>query len=35
MSDKVSIIVPIYNERENLESFLKGLIQAKDSTGEE
>jgi glycosyltransferase involved in cell wall biosynthesis len=35
MSEKVSIIVPIYNERENLEPFLKGLVEALDPTGED
>ena len=34
MNEKVSIIVPVYNERENLEPFLKALAQALDPTGE-
>jgi glycosyltransferase involved in cell wall biosynthesis len=35
MSEKISIIVPIYNERENLDPFLAALTQALDPTGEE
>ena len=35
MSEKISIIVPIYNERENLEPFLTALTQALDPSGEE
>ena len=35
MNEKVSIIVPVYNERENLEPFLKSLAQTLDPTGEE
>ena len=35
MSEKVSIIVPIYNERENLEPFLNELAQTLDATGED
>jgi glycosyltransferase involved in cell wall biosynthesis len=35
MNEKISIIVPIYNERENLEPFLKLLTEALDPTGEE
>jgi glycosyltransferase involved in cell wall biosynthesis len=35
MSEKVSIIVPIYNERGNLEPFLKSLFEAMDPTGED
>ncbi len=35
MSDKISIIVPVYNERENLEPFLKSLVSAMEPTGEE
>ncbi len=35
MSDKVSIIVPIYNERENLELFMKSLTEAMTSSGED
>ncbi len=34
MNDKISIIVPIYNERENLEPFLEALRAALDPTGE-
>jgi glycosyltransferase involved in cell wall biosynthesis len=35
MSEKVSIIVPIYNERENLEPFITALTQALNPTGED
>ncbi len=35
MSEKVSIIVPIYNERENLEPFIQALFEAMASTREE
>jgi len=35
MKDKVSIIVPIYNERRNLEPFLDALFRALEPTGEE
>ncbi len=35
MREKVSIIVPIYNERENLDPFLSALRQALDPTCEE
>jgi glycosyltransferase involved in cell wall biosynthesis len=35
MSEKISIIIPIYNERENLKAFLSALMQALDPTGEE
>jgi len=35
MNEKVSIIVPIYNERENLEPFIAALTQALDPTGED
>jgi glycosyltransferase involved in cell wall biosynthesis len=35
MSEKISIIVPVYNELENLELFLKSLAEAMDTTGEE
>jgi glycosyltransferase involved in cell wall biosynthesis len=35
MKEKVSIIVPIYNERENLEPFLSALHGALDPTGED
>jgi glycosyltransferase involved in cell wall biosynthesis len=34
MNEKVSIIVPVYNERENLDPFLKSLAEALDPTGE-
>jgi glycosyltransferase involved in cell wall biosynthesis len=34
MSEKISIIVPVYNERENLEPFLKSVAEALDPTGE-
>jgi glycosyltransferase involved in cell wall biosynthesis len=35
MNEKVSIIVPVYNERENLEPFVAALTQALDPTGED
>jgi glycosyltransferase involved in cell wall biosynthesis len=35
MKEKVSIIVPIYNERKNLEPFVVSLTQALDPTGED
>ncbi len=35
MKEKVTIIVPIYNERENLEPFITALTQALEPTGEE
>jgi glycosyltransferase involved in cell wall biosynthesis len=35
MNEKVSIIVPIYNERENLAPFIQSLIQAMEPTAEE
>jgi glycosyltransferase involved in cell wall biosynthesis len=35
MKEKVSIIVPIYNERKNLEPFAASLTQALAATGEE
>jgi glycosyltransferase involved in cell wall biosynthesis len=35
MSEKVSIIVPIYNERENLAPLLKAITEALDPTGED
>jgi|WetSurMetagenome_2_1015567.scaffolds.fasta_scaffold42090_2 glycosyltransferase involved in cell wall biosynthesis len=35
MKEKVSIIVPVYNERENLEPFMASLSQALNATGEE
>ncbi len=35
MKEKVSIIVPIYNERMNLEPFVKALTQAMNPTGED
>ena len=35
MSEKISIIVPIYNERENLEPFVDALTRVLDPTGED
>jgi glycosyltransferase involved in cell wall biosynthesis len=35
MTEKVSIIVPIYNERKNLEPFMAALTQALQPTGED
>lgn len=35
MSEKVSIIVPIYNERENLHPFIQAILQAMAPTGED
>jgi glycosyltransferase involved in cell wall biosynthesis len=35
MADKISIVVPIYNERENIQSFVAALAAAMESTGEE
>lgn len=35
MNEKISIIVPVYNERDNLEPFLKSLAEAMEPTGEE
>jgi glycosyltransferase involved in cell wall biosynthesis len=35
MMEKVSIIVPIYNERKNLEPFVTALTQALEPTGED
>jgi glycosyltransferase involved in cell wall biosynthesis len=35
MKEKVSIIVPIYNERENLASFILALTRAMEPTGED
>ncbi|MDM7997562.1 MAG: glycosyltransferase family 2 protein [Acidobacteriota bacterium] len=35
MNEKISIIVPIYNERDNLDPFLEALRKALDPTGEE
>lgn len=35
MKEKVSIIVPIYNERENLAAFILALTQAMEPTGED
>ena len=35
MKEKVSIIVPVYNERHNLEPFVARLTQAMESTGED
>jgi glycosyltransferase involved in cell wall biosynthesis len=35
MKEKISIIVPVYNERKNLEPFILALTQALDPTGED
>jgi len=35
MKEKITIIAPIYNERENIELFVAGLTQALETTGEE
>lgn len=35
MKEKISIIVPIYNERDNLAAFISALTQAMDPTGED
>src|SRR5512143_2515495 len=35
MSEKVSIIVPVYNERKNLEPFIASLRATMDPTGED
>jgi glycosyltransferase involved in cell wall biosynthesis len=35
MTEKISIIVPIYNERENLPTFMAALATAMESTGED
>ncbi len=35
MSEKISIIIPVYNERENLEPLTEALSQSLESTGEE
>jgi glycosyltransferase involved in cell wall biosynthesis len=35
MKEKISVIVPIYNERENLEAFVTALTQALEPSGEE
>jgi glycosyltransferase involved in cell wall biosynthesis len=35
MNEKVSIIIPIFNERENLEPLISALTQALDPTGED
>ncbi len=35
MKEKISIIVPIYNERENLDPFILALSQALEPTGED
>ena len=35
MKEKISVIVPVYNERQNLEPFVEALTQALDPTGEE
>src|SRR5512143_1394911 len=35
MSEKISIIAPIYNERENLEPFVASVTGALEPTGED
>ena len=35
MSEKISIIAPIYNERENLEPFVAAVTRVLDTTGED
>jgi glycosyltransferase involved in cell wall biosynthesis len=35
MSDKISIIAPIYNERENLEPFMASVTHVLDASGED
>lgn len=35
MREKLSIIVPVYNERENLEPFLQSVTRAMEPTGED
>jgi glycosyltransferase involved in cell wall biosynthesis len=35
MTEKISIVVPIYNERENIQSFVTALTAAMESTGED
>ena len=35
MNEKISIIVPVYNERENLETFVTILMQTLEETGED
>ncbi len=35
MKEKISVIVPVYNERENLEPFVAALTQALEPTGED
>ena len=35
MSEKISIIVPVYNERENLDALVRGLHEAMEPTGED
>jgi glycosyltransferase involved in cell wall biosynthesis len=35
MSEKISIIVPVYNERDNLGPLLEAILQAMDPTGED
>jgi glycosyltransferase involved in cell wall biosynthesis len=35
MIEKISIVVPIYNERENIPSFIAALAAAMESTGED
>ncbi|HSW39081.1 MAG TPA: glycosyltransferase family 2 protein [Acidobacteriota bacterium] len=35
MKDKISVIVPVYNERDNLEPFIRELLPALDSIAED
>ncbi len=35
MSEKISIIVPVYNERMNLEPLIAALTSALEPTGED
>lgn len=35
MKEKITVIVPVYNERENLEPFVAALTQALEPTGED
>ena len=35
MNEKVSIIVPVFNERENLETFVRALFRTLESTKED
>ena len=35
MKEKISIIVPVYNERKNLEPLMQALTQALEPTGED